>query len=357
MMPTYILDEARAVRLPPGPVTVQVHFDGSTGGEVEVHAINDGKEVRSLRPRPGLLVIPDAPDGTVLRVVPPPPQRTFASSAAVTLAVSTARPSDPDPPQAIINRVDVAGLSERDLASLSSGSDGVVVTRLGSSEQLDQSLLPELAERARVTARELLGVGRVPTTSSVTLVVAIDPSASMIPFIRRGAFRALLDVLAGISRVVSPGQRVRCLLLQSPPHVLEEVDAADLAEAVAARAATAPVTLGFSASEPALLDAAAQRSTVAYLLTDTIPADLRDPGDALASTRPPHVVVLGARSAVLDGWTEASPLSVTVAPVDDREDDGPHLLVDRPGELRDLVRSLLSACFEEGSPLAEKVSR
>lgn len=357
-MPTYILDEAREVRLPRGAVTVQLQATGVPAGQVHLQAIRDGQEVpAALRPAPGLLVLPDVPDGTVLRVVPVAPQRTFAPSAAVSLSLSTARSSDPDPSRAVVTLVDIAGLSERDLVALGRDAEGLTVTRLGGvSDHGDGAALSDLAQRARVAARELLGVDRVPAASAVALTIAVDQSASMRPAVQDGSVRAVADVVVGLSRVVSPGRPVRARLLTSPPAGPDDVEPARLAETLAARAAETPVRLGFRSADPALGTPAAEPGTVTYVVTDAVPADLDDePGADGADRR--HLVLLTAASA----WEarDVTPrLPVTVVPVPGSAGGAPpEWSFSGPGELHDLVRSLLVGCFDPGTALAERVSR
>lgn len=382
-MPTYILDETKSVHLPKGPVTITLKATGPAG-QVHIQAMRDGHEVTSVTRRPGLLVIPaslldaDLPPAGVdetadptapprtrrrltLRVVPLAPQRTFGAAVTVSLTLGIERRSGDEPERALLSAVDVAGLSHRDLVSLESDDRGIVVSGMGdqggSGGSDGGNPLPELGERARVAAREILGVDRVPSMSAVNVVVALDQSASMQPSLADGSVRAVLEVIAGLSRVLCPGRRLVAGLMTSPVTWLEEVDAAELPGLAVDRAAAEPFALGFRSAEQTLRGFSRDENTVTYVVTDAVPADLEaltleDDVDGEAR----HLVVIIPRSAwEVRDVTPSVPFTVVDPAQDDRRVS--EVLLSSPGVLRDVVRSLLVGCFAPGTDMAARVAR
>lgn len=355
-MPTYILDEGAAVRLPRGALTIALQASGPAN-QVRIQAIRDGQEVPAdavIRPRPGLLVIPQVSSRTVIRVVPTAPLRVFGP-VTVSLTIAVDRRSEPDPERAVVSAVDVAGLGQRDLVALESDDQGTIVSGMGGDDTSDA--ISGLADAARVAAREILGVDRVPAVVATNVVVALDQSASMRGSLADGSVAAVLDVIAGVTRVLCNGRRVAACLMTSPVTWLGDVDAGALATTVVNRSTGESSVVGFSAAEPSLRGFAPDENTVTYVVTDGVPADV----EALAQEdaidgEARHLVLLQPRTAwdVRDATPE---VPTTVVEPGTRDRSLADTLLAEPMVLRDVVRSLLAGCFAPGTPMAGRVAR
>src|SRR5690606_11356144 len=120
--------------------------------------------------------------------------------------------------------------------------------------------------------REILGAERVDNTSAVNIVVAVDGSASLLPSTRDGSVLALTEVLAGMSRVVSPGRQV-CAAIVGDEVSWIPGDASTLPRALDDALASRSLTTSFRASSADLAARYPHENTVTYIVTDAFPAD------------------------------------------------------------------------------------
>jgi len=347
-MPTYLLDGDSEARISAAPLSVIL---GTTGNQAAflLEAASDS-ELPVITPKPGMLVLPRISGRTALRVRPVGAQ-AFPEGSVVSLTITLNNQSDPDPERIVVSQVDVSGLSHRDLVILEP-LDGFISAR--SSLARFDTALGDLALQARVATRELLGVEHVDATSAINVVVAIDASASMLGLTRDGFVSAIVDVLVGVSQVVSPGRDVSAAIVTSSVRWIESASASGLSAAVRAAQEETPLTTGFRSAHPGLIGRAPDQNTVTYIVTDGVPADyaaleVADTIDGEAR----HLVVLGDATSTALAHTP----NVNVTTFDTARLAG----VDTADALdartlRTLVTALLQGCFVPGTPYAKKVA-
>ena len=154
--------------------------------------------------------------------------------------------------------------------------DRIRVTVLGPAAA--EEPLPPVAERARDAARELLGTDQLPPSEAVTSLVGVDLSASMLPLHRDGSVAQVLDILAGIHRVVGRAQdsHLRACLATDQPRWLPPAPPERFAAEVAQQCGDLGLATGFRAAT--VLDIPpgtepAQGRIRRWLVTDGVPAD------------------------------------------------------------------------------------
>ncbi|MFP5347640.1 MAG: hypothetical protein ACLGIA_11525 [Actinomycetes bacterium] len=348
-MPVYILEGSASALLGHGTVTVSLAAPGIVDTP-RLDVVGEGADTtRAIAPRPGLLVLPSLREHVLLRVSPPSRERAhgvhvFPDGTVVTISLSTGRDGDPAADRAVLNHVDVSGLPYKDLVSVTPTRDGVVVAAL---EAVAEDPLPPLASAARMVARSILGVERVPEDSAVEVLVAVDTSASIQPCRADGSLESALEVLTGVSQVMSRERSVRLALFGSRPTLFPVVPPAEVPASLLDSLQPAPTSYGLQGQLPELPGAG---RCITYLLTNG-PVSATPSGSA---TRKVHPVVLAPRSA----WPLlARPdAAASFVPVPDRGEEARGLVAE-PHTLHPLVGSLLRSCVPAGSPLAERLSR
>lgn len=273
-MPTYVLEGGSSITLPAKPVSVRLQ--SSRAGAVRLEALGADGPVRSIAPAPGMLVVPQVPGPVTVRAVPVDGGR-FESGSVLNLTVGYESRQDLDPDRGVLNGLDVSGLRHRDVVMLEPNGDRITVTVLGPAAA--EEPLPPVAELARDAAREVLGTDQLPTRSAVTAVVGIDVSASMRGLHADGTVAQVLDILAGVHRVVGRPAKdsLRGCLVAGQARWLPPAPPERFAREVAGATQELPLSTGFRSG--AVLDA--QRSgapvdgpVLHWLVTDGAPGDI-----------------------------------------------------------------------------------
>lgn len=292
-MPTYTLDENRSARLPRGVLTIRLTSDQ----RARLSVTAQGKELVGLvRPTAAMIVVPRVPERALIAVAPDAARATF-EPGTVSITISVGEDAGANPDLVVIEDVEVSGLRGRDLAVLETDASGVVVTGMVGAG-LAARLASDLADGARVAAREILGVERVPAEEAVGVVVAVDHSASMARHHVNGSARAAVDLVVGVATVTANERGVTAHLLGAPPVVARPREEEDLGARLELLAAGRPPTVGLRSVEAAHVAATAGPASL-FLVTDAVPADVEALAAACASARlSPHLILLGERSAL-----------------------------------------------------------
>lgn len=348
-VPTYVLDGDGVAELPLRPVTVALQVVG-TQSPVQLQALGEaGEDGSAVRPVPGMMVLPRVSAPTLVRVVPAPGSALFPPGTTVHVSLSAGARGDVDPDRAVLTPVDVSGLSHADLVTVDRAGERVSVTAVKTA--VDEPL-GALGAAARTAARGVLGVDQLPPAERVDLLVVVDTSASMVGPTADGSLRAAVEVLAGLSQVVSGGREVRVGTLGPDVSWLPAVPAREWGTAVQAAVRAHPLTVGFRSVVPGLAGLAPTRNVVGYVLTDAVPGDvaaLRAAGEVEGEAR--HLVTLAPRSG-----TAAAGLPQTALDPPPAGTDAGERLLGRPDELAQVVRSLLVGVLAPDSPLAGRIA-
>lgn len=350
-MPTYLLDGHSDARIANGPVKIEAH--ASNGVAFVLTAKVDGAILETITPSHDILIVKRVDRRVVISLSPASPAQTFPPGTVMNFTVGVDGPARADPERAVLSGVDASGLGVQDLLSLEPVGDYLSVTPHMSHSPV--SPLVGVAKAAEVATRELLGSERVDTTSSVNVVAAVDGSASMLWAWRDGSVRAVLEILVGVSRVISPDRLVVGAVVTDGVEWIALPDAGHLAASVEAAQATATLGTVFHAGAPALAGRFPNQNTITYLLTDALPVDLDELIAADATDgEVRHLIVLSDPLALSVQGDSGVPLT-QVTPVDHEEGLAGRLEFDPVG-MRALVKSLLAACFVPGTVYAKKVS-
>jgi hypothetical protein len=140
-----------------------------------------------------------------------------------------------------------------------------------------------LLQRTVYSARRLIGGdGQLPAAARRELVVAVDRSASMLPLIRSGVRRDLLELLLGVSQVLSGSRGVPVWQLGRVPRQVRPAlspDTLDRYDDVLGRSASTEGTV----VAPLLSSTAGSvKARVVVVVTDGVPADIDGVTAALA---------------------------------------------------------------------------
>lgn len=353
-MPNYILDDHDRIPIARRPLRVEVAAEGVAGAVALVARRGQAEDRSVLHPRPGVMILPRIDERTVVRVEPSGVQGVFPDGTVVTIRLITDEMRDTEPDVVTVQSMDVSGLAYRDLAAVDVDADRLVVSALNAVVDV---VLGELAAAARSAARAVLGVDRVTDADAVHLVVGVDVSTSMAAAIAEGSVAAMIDVVAGLSHVVGFGRRLSVCLLGDRPTWLPDVPVTELAASTAQAITATGLGCGFHAAPPELRGAP-RESTVMYVVTDGMPADVEElrrigrprRSGELGDVR--HVVTIGHEGARLPG----DPPATRFVPPPPGQDATAHLL-GAPLTLAELISGLLVGCFPEGSDAAARVSR
>lgn len=349
-MPTYVLESNTPMRISAGPVRLQVHASDATG-PVSLTAATDGRATPGTLARPGIIVIPRL-SGLTGVSASPQSFRAFPDGSVIDVTIDIEGPPSADPDR-IVLKLDVSGLAERQLVILEPKDGSIVVFHRGSGG--GGKALTGLAKIAQIAAREVLGVEAVDPTSSIHAVIVVDGSASMLESTKDGSVRALVDVLIGVSAVVSPGRSISAALVGQSVSWVESSSVESLGEAVVRAQREAPLSIGFRSAHSDLLAKRPNENTVTWLLTDGLPSDLdelRRADDVQGEAR--HLVFFADAQAILLQGEVGIP-STLIPPVTGDEGLAGRLEFDSSA-LRRIIKSLLAGCFVPGTDYAKRVA-
>ncbi|MGO4203663.1 hypothetical protein AB4Z09_18300 [Rhodococcus sp. TAF43] len=306
-----------------------------------------------VHPNPELMIVPRVDSPIVARLVPANGLGEFPAGTTVHIAMQVDVQASHEPERAVLRPLDISGQQFLDVAALTPDGDAITVAAMRT--KVDQPL-GELAHQARVQARALLGVDRVPEQFQINTVVGIDTSASMRASASDGGVEAVLDVLAGLSTVVGSDRGLQVCLLSREVVWVPETQASEIAHRSIELLDTRPITSGFRSAVTELSGLYPNDNTVTYLITDGIPADIEAltaadeiDGEArhLVSLVPTTVSQLRRFRALVPVTAVAPPREGVSASVQ---------LLQEPGALTSVVRSLLRGCFAPGTELGERTA-
>ncbi len=270
-MPTYVLEGGKSITLPNHPVSIRLQ---SGAHAVRLEASASSGPVQVISPTAGLMVVPKVSEAITIRAVPGGGDR-FGPGSVLDLMVGYESRQDLDPDRGVLSGVDVSGLRHRDILVLEPEGDRIRVTVLGPPAA--EAPLPPVAERARDAARELLGTDQLPPGEAITSVVAVDLSASMRGLHTDGTVAQVLDIIAGIHRVIGRSEdgHLRAALVTDTPRWLTPAPPERFASAVTEQCTDVALATGFRAG--AVLDVPGvgpQSDRVRrWIVTDGVPAD------------------------------------------------------------------------------------
>lgn len=336
-MPTYVLEGGGRAKLPAKPLTLRVQ--APEGAPPKLAAFIGGQpDHRAITPMPGMLVLPRVEQETVVRVLPSSGE-TFGSASVLALSAAIEIHGDADPERAVMSSIDVSGLSGRDLVTVRAAGSEIEVEAMG---LLADAPLPELAGRARDAARELLGVERVSGDQSVGMDLVVDASASMRLHVLDGSAAAVMEVIVGVSRVISGDREPKVTLSSARARQLPSIAPEALPQAVHDALVETRMTTGFRSSvdNP-------DADSITCVVADAIPADL--------PTERTHLVALLPDSTA-QVLAPRLPRSSTVVPVSEWGAESAYgLLSGDPQLLRRVVASLLAGLLPGDSPLQQRL--
>lgn len=341
-MPTYVLEGGSAATLPARPLTFRVQ--GQRQNEVLIEARTpDGDQIAAaITPMPGVLVLPQVSGPTQIRVRPAK-ARTFASGTVVALAGTIESRTDPDPERAVLNGVDLSGLSHRDLVEVVPVDGVLQLTALG---VVADTPLPPLAARARDIARELLGMERVPQGIVAPLEIVVDASASMRILAVDGSVGPALEVIIGVSRVTAGEEAVTVELTATHPRSVPASSPAEIPQAVHQALQSVPLATGFRSRRTGYASGWGPQA-VRCVLSDGVPADLDSERVGLVVICPTSTrEVLKARAPQDTAWIPVGEWGSASAY---------DLLTGDERPLREAVTALLGALLPPDSPLQSRL--
>ena len=325
LMVLYLLNQGEQASLPAGPLLIRLQ--GRNADLPRLMASGSaGTPLTAPRAfaRPGGLLLPRIEEPTTITLLPPGSLELFPPQSIAIVAIG---PDGGDPEADHVQLTfDVSGLPLADLALLKPAGSYIGVAARGPRQEPP---LPPTAQLARDVARELLGLAYVSSENAVDVVVGVDCSPSMRPWLEAGVLEAVLEIFSGLASVIDPNGRVDAVLCGRKATKLPAETIDVFASTVTAEAKRYPLVTGLrSATLPAGTSA-----TVTYLVTDGLPPDLD------AQQNCPHLAIVGDASA---GSPEHRQSRAPMTPVfaDRRPRDG--VRWDRP-EMRSIVASLLTA--------------
>lgn len=267
-MVTYVLDGKSRAHLPRRPLTVSMAIAGEPRSAALAARRDGAVAAEAIIHSPVLLILPRVQAETLIVAVPGQGRSTFPAGTTihVSIAVDSAQETDPD--RAQLTARDVSGLSYLELATVAPDGDRIAVTtRLDDPEVA----LEPLAARARAAARTVLGVDQVPDECQTGIDVRIDTSLSMLSVVRDGSVRAVMDIVAGISSVISADE-VPSVSLSGKGDVNVPVSAlTELATQTHEALTSAKFGVGFGSLAGAGLPAATGERRMAVSITDSAP--------------------------------------------------------------------------------------
>ncbi|WP_139279831.1 hypothetical protein [Rhodococcoides yunnanense] len=297
-----------------------VSLDVRRGGTSDPTVITHG---------PGMLILPRVEHEMLLVAVPAQGNSTFPSGTTIHVSVAVDSAHEPDPDRAQLTPRDVSGLSYLELATIGPDGDRIaVVTRL---EEPEIELGP-LASSARAAARSVLRVDQLSDSQQTMLDIRVDTSASMLPAVADGSVRAIMEILAGVSTVISYDRNPEVTIVGNTSTNLPFGGPGDLGQTVHAHLQTAQPGIGFGTGEQF---GAVRPDTMVVLVTDSASDSVASTHE-VADSRYATVVASSSRAALrVNAFAGA-----VVSPAPDGSDTGDYL-VSQPAVVEEVVRSFL----------------
>lgn len=345
-MPTYMLDGTDKVRFPQRPLTVTLRGQGEQVARLAVQ--REGEELVPAVQRPDLIVLSRI-EGKIIVSVVPVGQESFPPNTVVNLAIVVEDRTSFDPERAVLVPVDVSGLGPRDLVSIENIGAAL---ELEASENYEHEDLSPLANAARVITRELWeihGIGQ----PAFNVLLALDGSSSAMGLRDDGTFQALAEVVTGIVQVIGVGGRFRAAIVDETSTLLPESDLATIPTALMKSLRDRIPTTGFRVSTAQLELHIPNAEQIVYVMTDSVPTDIRQLENWESSSGTQwHIIAATSPSVwqLLNGTTQHT----VIEPGNDAQSLESRLLAE-PSHLRELVRSLMQACFNLNSQITDKV--
>lgn len=333
-MVTYVLDGKSKAHLPKRPLMVTMSVVGTPGSaalDVRRGGVSDPSVIAHST---GMLILPRVEHEMLLVAIPTQGNSTFPSGTTLHVSVAVDSSQDSDPDRAQLTPRDVSGLSYLELATIGPDGDRIaVVTRL---EEPEVELGP-LASLARAAARSVLRVDQLSDSQQTMLDVRVDSSASMLPAIADGSVRAILDILAGISTVISYDRQPVVSIVGNRSSAASFETAGDLADSVQQQLSRALPGVGFGTGEQF---GQAQPDSMIVLVTDSATDSIVSEHE---SANPHFATMVASPSrAALRAPTFAG---AVVAPAPNGSDASKYLLAN-PHEVDTIVRSFLRELTE-----------
>ncbi len=267
-MTTYLLREGHSVRVDAVPIAIRVQTVGSGSVRFRVEVEGDRGPARVVR-RPDQVIVPmlDQP----VRVSLLPEDEVFPPQSVVTVALGPDEPGGGDADRAVLDAIDLSGLSRREIVIMEPDAGRIKISTVG---VVTDEALPAMAEMARDAARGLLGLPRLPVERRVQLDVGLDSSASMRRLPPDHLVRACLEIFAGLSVVIAADQTVHGSLVGWETVPVPAGPAADFAKSMITGLAERPLDIGcrVEAGQPVAGRAMSPERIVRYLITDAVPA-------------------------------------------------------------------------------------
>ncbi|KXX62823.1 hypothetical protein [Rhodococcus sp. LB1] len=342
-MVTHVLDGKSRAHLPRRPLAVSMAVVGEPGSAALAARMNGNADPSAIVHSPVLLILPRVQHETLIVAVPGEGRSTFPTGTTIHVSVAVDSAQDPDPDRAQLTARDVSGLSYLELATI--GPDG---DRLAVTTRLEDPEVPlgPLASRARAAARAVLGVDQVPDERQTGIDVRVDTSLSMLGSVRNGGVHAIMDIVAGISSVVSADEVPRVSLIGHRSVGLPAVDVTELAARTQEALLSSKFGVGFDPSVTTEGSVSGvRRMTVS--ITDSASGASLGGGDPLAVT----VVVSPSRAAL------SSPEFVgAVVPPSPNGGDTSEFLLGDPEIVDQVVEAVLRPLVHNNGRLSGTVS-
>jgi hypothetical protein len=301
----------------PGQVTIAWKVEGGRPADVLVQVLIADSDVEATSVRalePGRLRLSTLPQ-RVSVTARPVEADVFPDGTVLTGQITSH--TDGEPEQFVLPRIDVSGTPYVILVQLFPDTDAWHIavpphelprgprTPPGSrGVSLDEGSvgLPDptgdLVVKAGYSARRQVGVPRLPVASQWQLRIAIDRSASFLPFMHSGAVQTLLEVLIGINGVIGNRKEVEVWDLAPSPRRLPVLLAEENVHDYADQHLQRRTLVGGSPLEPLVHDLSGSGRTMNVVLTDGAPPDLKGVTDRLRQSAEPtgaawHMLVIG----------------------------------------------------------------
>ena len=271
-MTTYLLREGHSVRVDAVPIAIRVQPVGAGPAQrpirfrVEVEGTYG--PARTVR-RPDQVIVPvvDQP----VRVSLLPEGEVFEPQSVVTVALGPDEPGGGDADRAVLDAIDLSGLSRREIVIMEPDAGRIKISTVG---VVTDEALPATAEMARDAARGLLGLPRLPVERRVQLEVGLDSSASMRRLPPDRLVRSCLEIFAGLSVVIATDQTVHGTLVGWEAVPVPAGAAAGFATSMITGLADRPLDIGcrVDALDPVAARSEPPARIARYLITDAVPA-------------------------------------------------------------------------------------
>jgi hypothetical protein len=288
-MPTYLLEGTNEIVLEARPLRIALRLEGVGGEEAWLNVTAGGRAVDSVVRPPSMVILPSVHTQTMVSVVPVGHER-FPSATIAHLSVVVEDRQSADPQRAVVVPIDVSGLDHKDLISIEPASGGLLLKAAQSREDAD---LGALGNAARVAAREHLGVQCLDGSEAVQVRVVVDGSGSTAHPTATGATAAVVDLLCGVSQVISHGNSATARLLGRERGRSFSAGFDAMGAAVDAELGKHVSSIGFRSALSSESDQAGNTRSVTYILTDSVPADIRElETNAASPNSKSHIVAI-----------------------------------------------------------------